>query len=76
MTFSRGTEQSKRNQIRGVLGVQEVDKHDKYLGMPATIGRKKESFGYRRDRLWPRINGWGENFLSSVGREIMVKAIL
>lgn len=77
MTFSRGTEAGKREQIRHILGVQEVAKHDKYLGMPATVGRsKKEIFGSLRERVWKRINGWGENFLSSAGREVMVKAVL
>lgn len=41
------------------------------------MGRsKKEIFGVLRDRIWARINGWGEKLLSSAGREVMIKAVL
>lgn len=77
MTFSKGTSQPRRNQIQATLGVETVTKHDKYLGMPATVGRsKKEIFIFLRERIWARINGWGESMLSSAGREIMIKAVL
>lgn len=77
MTFSRGLKVRRMEQIQHILGVQIVDKHDKYLGMPATVGRsKKEIFGLLRERIWKRINGWGEKFLSTVGREVMIKIVL
>lgn len=37
---------------------------------------KKETFGVLRERIWKRINGWDEKFLSSAGREVMIKAVL
>lgn len=52
-------------------------KHDKYLGLPATVGcSKKEIFGFLREQIWARINGWGEKTLSSAGWEVMIKVVL
>lgn len=77
MTFSRGISQAKRGHIIAILGVAVVAKHEKYLGMPAVLGRsKKEIFGALRERIWSKIIGWGEQTLSSAGREIMIKAVL
>lgn len=54
-----------------------MSKHDKYLGMPATVGKsKKEIFGVLKERIWSKINGWGEKLLSQAGREVMIKAVL
>lgn len=66
-----------RNQISAILGMNIVDRHDKYLGMPAVVGRSKhEVFAYLRDRIWRRIQGWGERTLSSAGKEVLIKAVL
>lgn len=77
MTFSRGINPELRHQIKTTLGVAQVSKHDKYLGMPATMGKsKKEIFEVLKERIWNKINGWGEKILSRAGREIMIKAVL
>lgn len=77
LTFSKRTCHEKWNQIQALLGVAVVEKHDKYLGMLATVGRsKKEVFGFFKERIRKRINGWGEKFQSSAGREVMIKAVL
>lgn len=57
MIFSRHMQVNKRHQIWSILGLQEVLKHDKYLGMPATVGRsKKDTFGILQDHIRKRIN--------------------
>lgn len=77
MTFSTGVSPGRRNQIVATLGVNVVDCHDKYLGMPAVVGKsKKEVFRFLRERVSKRINGWGERTLSSVGNEVLIKAVL
>lgn len=54
------------NQIKTILGVTEISKHNKYLGMPATVGKsKKEIFGVLKESIWAKINGWGEKALIS-----------
>ncbi|KAL0435017.1 UNVERIFIED_CONTAM: hypothetical protein Sradi_0209600 [Sesamum radiatum] len=38
------------------LGVRTVDKHEKYLGLPALVGRSnKEIFQILKDRVWKRL---------------------
>lgn len=77
VAFSKGTATGKKNRVVQILGVQEVEKHAKYLGMPAVVGRsKKEIFSHLRDRIWKKMNGWGERFLSAAGKEIMIKSVL
>jgi hypothetical protein len=48
--FSRNTPTNIKDQISGILGVNEVMGTGRYLGMPSMIGRnKKAMFGYLRD---------------------------
>jgi hypothetical protein len=37
--------------------------NEKYLGLPVHLGKSKgEAFGYLKDRIWSRIQGWKEKF--------------
>lgn len=77
MTFGRGVNQGLKNQITSILGVQVVEQHRKYLGMPAVVGKYKQLiFSFLRDRVWRRINGWSERALSSAVKEVLIKAVL
>lgn len=77
MVFSWGIAEETRDHIASILGVQVVDKLDKYLGMPSVIGRSKQQiFSVIRERIWKRINGWGEKTLSRAGKEVLIKAVL
>jgi hypothetical protein len=38
--------------------------------------RKKETFGYVKDRIWKKINSWRGRALSKAGKEVMVKSVL
>lgn len=77
MVFSSGIPADCKTQITQILGVQVVDKLDKYLGMPAVVGKSKQQiFGVIRERVWKRINGWGEKTLSQAGKEVLIKAVL
>ncbi|MCI66013.1 RNA-directed DNA polymerase (Reverse transcriptase), partial [Trifolium medium] len=41
--------------------------------MPSMIGRNKKAlFGYLKDRMWKRIQGWSGKHLSKAGREVLV----
>jgi hypothetical protein len=53
-----------------------VNNFDKYLGLPAMIGRSKKSiFNGLKERIIQRLQGWKERFLSKAGREILIKAV-
>lgn len=77
MTFSRGTLAAERVEIQQLMGIQVVDQFEKYLGMPAVVGRsKKKVFGFLKDRIWDRIHWWSERDFSLARREVLIKAVL
>lgn len=58
------------------LGVREVVKHEKDLGLPTIIGcSKKAIFAGLKERLWKKLNGWKEKLLSRPKKEILIKAV-
>ncbi|GAU48919.1 hypothetical protein TSUD_301740 [Trifolium subterraneum] len=72
--FSRNTPANIKSQITATLGVSETMGTGRYLGMPSMIGRNKKAiFGYLKDRMWKRIQGWSGKHLSKAGREVLVK---
>ena len=75
--FSKSTEEETRQEIKGVLGVQEIKFYEKYLGLPSLVGRgKKASFSYIKERVWRKLQGWEGKLLSQAGREVLIKAIV
>lgn len=75
--FSPNAQAETGDAIRQILPFQEVDKFDKYLGLPSRIGKSKtEVFSYLKERLWARVQGWQEKTLSMAGREILIKSVL
>ena len=63
--------------MKNFLGVLEIKEYEKYLGLPAMVGRKKkESFIYIKERLWGKLQGWKDKLLSQAGREVLLKAIV
>lgn len=74
--YSSNTRQEDRNSVTEVLGVQVVDQHEKYLGLPTMVGRSKNnSFSSIKDRVWKRLQGWKEKLLSKAGKEVLIKAV-
>ena len=63
--FSKAVNVERRQEILDFLGVLEVKEYEKYLGLPAVVGRnKKESLRYIKERVWNKIQGWREKLLS------------
>jgi hypothetical protein len=75
--FSRNTKADIRSIISQSLGVSSTAHYEKYLGLPSLIGRSRVStFNGIKERIWKRINGWKERFLSHAGKEILIKAVI
>uniref|UniRef100_A0A7N2M7K9 Reverse transcriptase domain-containing protein n=1 Tax=Quercus lobata TaxID=97700 RepID=A0A7N2M7K9_QUELO len=56
--FSKATMEERRVELVEFLGVNEVREYEKYLGLPAVMGRnKKESLNYIRERVWNKLQG-------------------
>lgn len=74
--FSSNTSESDKSQILQVLGVRATNCVEKYLGLPAIVGRSRRmAFTSLKDRIWARISNWKNKFLSQAGKEIMLKAM-
>ncbi|KAH0996219.1 hypothetical protein GBA52_020083 [Prunus armeniaca] len=60
----------------GILKVQWVEKHDKYLGLPTFVGRSKiVCFNPIKERIWGKFQGWKEKMLSFAGKEVLLKVV-
>ena len=59
------------------MQIKVVECHSKYLGLPAFVGRsKKQVFNFVQDRVWKKLKGWKEKFLSTTGREVLIKSVV
>jgi hypothetical protein len=75
--FSRNTKQETKDHILSIAGVNSTNSYEKYLGLPPLVGRSRMStFTGIQGKIWERISGWKEKFLSQAGKEVMIKAVL
>ena len=75
--FSSNTPPGIQIAIKQLLGVPAIHQYEKYLGLPALVGRaKKQSFIYLKERVWKKLQGWKEKILSQVGREVLIKSVI
>lgn len=75
--FSDNVPTASRQHISDLCGVEEMDCHEKYLGLPTSIGRnKKTTFDYLLERIAIKVKGWKEKYLSIAGKEILLKSVV
>ena len=75
--FNKAVKEDTKTQISNYLEVPEVKEYEKYLGLPAVVGRKKkESLNYLKERVWSKLQGWKEKLLSQASREILLKVVV
>ena len=74
--FSKGTKDGAKQAVLGELGILRESRNERYLGLPCHLGASKQKeFEYLKEKIWQRIQGWKERFLSKAGKEILIKAI-
>ncbi|XP_074326999.1 uncharacterized protein LOC141664942 [Apium graveolens] len=72
--FSPNTRTEDRVLICECLGVKQTVKPGKYLGMPMCVGRNKtEVFGFLKDRVQAKLQGWGNKDLSKQEKLTLLK---
>ena len=77
LLFSKCTPNDIKNSIKQALGVQEILRYDKYLGLPSFVGKgKKASINYIKERIWQKLRGWKGKLLSQAGREVLIKSVI
>jgi hypothetical protein len=63
--------------IAGIAGVSITSNFEKYLGLPTIIGQSRvAAFAGIKGRIWDRMQGWKEAFLSQAGKEVLLKAVV
>ena len=75
--FNKNTKRGTQDHLLEVLGVSFSSCYEKYLGLSALVGcSRTRSFQSLLDRIWKRLNGWKERFLSQAGKEVLLKAVI
>ncbi|KAL5563032.1 hypothetical protein UlMin_032779 [Ulmus minor] len=77
LSFSPNTLARDKNAICDLFGISEVASHEIYLGLPTfSMRNKRIQFGYIRDRVIRKLQGWKEKKNSQGGKEVLIKSIV
>jgi hypothetical protein len=67
--YEKASRDDMKAQILSVAGITSTQRYEKYLGLPALIGRSKVSLlSGIKGRIWDKMQGWKEKFLSHAGK--------
>ncbi|KAL8167727.1 LOW QUALITY PROTEIN: hypothetical protein V2J09_009226 [Rumex salicifolius] len=75
LSFSKNVSREKRAEVQQILNVREVEKHEKYLGLPTTIGQRKSFLGKLKIGLHKNWD-WKAKSLSRAGKEVLIKSVV
>jgi len=65
-----------KEEIKTRFGAQVIKQHEKYLGLPSLVGRRKRStFNDIKEKLSKKLAEWKEKLLSKAGKEMLIKAV-
>lgn len=74
--FSSNTNPEQKQVVCDMLQVTKETMSECYRGLPVHVGKSKTAtFAYLKDRIWKRMQGWNEKFLSWAGKEILIKVL-
>lgn len=74
--FSSNTCNSLKQDLCYKLNFNESNDRSLYLGLLNIVGRNKSSiFGYIKDKLIDRIEGWDKKSLSKGGKKVLLKTV-
>lgn len=77
VTFSSKIAPGEKVQIMRALKISREGGVGKYLGLPEHFGRKKKDiFTSIVDKIRQRAHSWSSRFLSSAGKQVLLKAVL
>lgn len=76
ITFGHRVYQHTRNRIMHTLKIPNRGGGRKYFGLPEQFGRKKKlMLQYISEKVRSKINGWQTRFLSTAGKETLIKSV-
>nr|XP_051205578.1 uncharacterized protein LOC127319648 [Lolium perenne] len=75
--YGRRVEEQAQAEIKQILQYETESFDEKYLGLPVPEGQmRKGKFKTLKERFQKRLSDWVEKYLSSGGKEVLIKAIL
>ena len=75
--FGHKIEESSRQELQDILGIQNVGGKGSYLGLLENLGGSKiHAFGFVQDRLYSRVSGWNFKFFTKGGKEVIIKSVV
>ncbi|XP_057418932.1 uncharacterized protein LOC130713154 [Lotus japonicus] len=76
LSYSLNLPSPRFDELKRILNIKTVESYDKYLGLPAIIGKlKTQIFNFVKENVWKKLRGRKESSLSRMGREVMVKVV-
>lgn len=74
--YSSNVRLDKQLQLSSVLGVHNDISKSHYLGLPSLVGRsKKHVFGYLKEKVYKRVQGWKAKPISRAGKSVLIKNV-
>lgn len=74
--FGKSVSVSSKTAIKNFLGVLEIKEYEKYLSLPAVVGKnKRASFNYIRERVWGKLQRVEGKIVASGGVGGVVESI-
>ena len=65
--FGKSVSKEVKNSMKELLGVLGIKRYEKYLGLPAIVGKNRSaSLNYIKDRVWSKLQGWKEKLLNLI----------
>ncbi|XP_024190496.1 uncharacterized protein LOC112194497 [Rosa chinensis] len=76
VVFSKNVTDYMQGEVADLMGVEVVDSHEKYLGLPTYVGRKKSvTFQYIKEHLAKKLENWQGKLLSGAGKNILIRVV-
>ncbi|XP_071939027.1 uncharacterized mitochondrial protein AtMg00310-like [Coffea arabica] len=74
--FSKNTKERMKQEISESLDNMKEAVNGTYLGLPMAIGRSKaQVFGFVKNKISSKLQGWKQRLLSEGGKEVLIKAV-
>lgn len=75
--FSGNTDNESISAIKNIFQLNIVSRHEKYLGPPSMVGRKRKGFfNDIKLKVTSKLSSWHHKFFSSGGKEVLIKVIV
>lgn len=77
LLFSKDVIDRRKILFSNVFGMPICSSPSRYLGLPGEWqGSKVQALTWLKDRIWHKMQGWKEKYLSLAGKEVLIKSVI